>query len=73
MLKIVHELNLWMSSKTAYDPQLIDTASIPWPLFLAKAGLSPDGQTFAEKGTSGLRYAIFASNLRWSIPRRQCI
>lgn len=64
MLKVVENLNVWMSSKTASNVRFIGTASIPSPPFLAKAGLSPDGQLFAEKGTSALRYAITTLGLK---------
>jgi hypothetical protein len=58
MLKIVEDLNTWMSTKSAENPQLIGIASIPSPPFLAKAGLSLDGESFAAKGVSGLWSAI---------------
>ncbi|TGO31492.1 hypothetical protein BHYA_0644g00010 [Botrytis hyacinthi] len=64
MLKIVDDLNMWMSSKTAGNPQLIGTASIPSPPFLAKAGLSPNGQSFTKEGTNRLRYAITTLGLK---------
>jgi predicted TIM-barrel fold metal-dependent hydrolase len=64
MLKIVQDLNVWASEKTAGNPQLIGIASIPSPPFLAKAGLSPDGESWAVKGVSGLRHAIEALGLK---------
>jgi len=64
MLEIVDDLNIWMSTKTAGNPQLIGTASIPSPPFLAKAGLSPDGESFAQKGVSRLRRAITTLDLQ---------
>ena len=42
--------------------QLRRTASILLPPFLAKMGLSYNGQTYAERGIVGLRYTIEASD-----------
>ena len=42
MLKIVEDLNTWMSTKSAENPQLIGIASIPSPPFL------PDGRYCAN-------------------------
>jgi hypothetical protein len=64
MLKIVDDLKLWMSSKSAGNSQLTGTASIPSPPFLTKAGLSSDGQTYVEKGIIGLRFAIGSLDLK---------
>ncbi|PVH68952.1 hypothetical protein DL98DRAFT_522440 [Cadophora sp. DSE1049] len=58
MLKIVHDLNIWMCEKTTGNPQLIGTASIPSPPFLATVGLATDGKTFIEKAIAGLRHSI---------------
>jgi len=81
MLKIINDLDVWMSTKTTDKPQLIGTASIPSPPFLAKEGLGTNGESFATKGVSGLGRAItelglkgilFASNYD-SVPKRHFI
>jgi predicted TIM-barrel fold metal-dependent hydrolase len=64
MLNMVDDLNKWMSVKTAGNPQLIGTASIPSSPFLAKAGLAPDNESFTDKGVRGLRRAITEMGLK---------
>jgi predicted TIM-barrel fold metal-dependent hydrolase len=64
MLNMVDDLNEWMSMKTAGNPQLIGTASIPSPPFLAKAGLAPDNESYAVKGVGSLRRAVTEMGLK---------
>jgi predicted TIM-barrel fold metal-dependent hydrolase len=64
MLNMVDDLNKWMSAKTGGNPQLIGTASIPSPPFLAKAGLAPDNESFTDKGLRSLRHAVTKLGLK---------
>ena len=64
LLRVIEDINIWMAEKTATNPQLIGTASIPPPPILAKAGIASDGETFARKGIDGIRRAIVHLGLK---------
>lgn len=64
LLVMVNDINQWMATKTANNPQLIGTATIPPPSAIRTAGNAPDGEPYSQKAISIVRYAIVDLGLK---------
>ncbi|OJJ78147.1 hypothetical protein ASPBRDRAFT_191399 [Aspergillus brasiliensis CBS 101740] len=64
LLEVVCRINDWMAEKTANQPQLIGTASIPPPPVLSASGNAPDGEPYMDKAIRALKHAILEQGLR---------